>query len=219
MNTTPATEPLTMAVPKGRLLDQTIEFFESCGLSFSFEKRSLVAHETSGLLKLILVKNSDLPVYVKHGIAGMGISGEDTLYESGTEFYQLYTFNFGATHMCLCCREDYDPSMDQRQLAVATKFTRFARDYFHGQGIPVEIIRLGGSVELAPVLGLAPYIVDLVETGSTLRANKLKVTKTLAEIQVRLICNPAYYKLHFDRINAFITRLQGITTLEMPKNE
>ena len=121
--------------------------------------------------------------------------------------------------MCLCCREDYDPSMDQRQLTVATKFTRFARDYFHGQGIPVEIIRLGGSVELAPVLGLAPYIVDLVETGSTLRANKLKVTKTLSEIQVRLICNPAYYKLHFDRINAFMARLQGISSRETLTHE
>ncbi|MCA1754876.1 MAG: ATP phosphoribosyltransferase [Spirochaeta sp.] len=216
---TTATEPLTIAVPKGRLLDQTIEFFESCGLRFLFEKRSLVAHEANGLLKLILVKNSDLPVYVKHGIAGMGISGEDTLYESGAEFYHLHTFNFGSTKMCLCSREDYDPSMDQRQLSVATKFTRFARDYFHGQGIPVEIIRLGGSVELAPVLGLAPYIVDLVETGDTLRANKLKVTKTLAEIRVRLICNPAYYKLHYERINAFIARLQGITNPEMPKNE
>jgi len=200
--------PLTLALPKGRLLLQVQEFFESRGIRFVVEDRKLVAYDEERLLKLILVKNSDLPVYVNHGIAGLGICGEDVLYESGNSFYRLLQFGFGSTRMCLAARKDQTPEKDGGRLSVATKFTRFARDYFHSRGIPVEIIRLNGSVELAPVLGLAPYIVDLVETGSTLSANNLEVKKELAQIRVFLVANPAYYKFHFRRIDALVKRLQ-----------
>jgi len=200
--------PLTLALPKGRLLLQVQEFFESRGIRFAVEDRKLVAYDEEGLLKLILVKNSDLPVYVNHGIAGLGICGEDVLYESGNSFYRLLQFEFGSTRMCLAGRKEQKPETDGGRLSVATKFTRFARDYFHGRGIPVEIIRLNGSVELAPVLGLAPYIVDLVETGSTLSANNLEVKKELAQIRIFLVANPAYYKFHFRRIDALVNRLQ-----------
>ncbi|NBB90876.1 MAG: ATP phosphoribosyltransferase [Spirochaetes bacterium] len=201
--------PLTLALPKGRLFDQTQEHFARRGIYFEVEKRKLVAYDTGGLLKIILVKNSDLPVYVNHGIAGLGICGADVIYESGQSFFTLHEFDYGSTTMSLATRRDYDPEEDRGHMTVATKFTRYARDYFHRRGIPVEIIKLNGSVELAPVLGLAPYIVDLVETGSTLHANDLVVREELERINVHLIANPAYFKFHYRRVNDFLKRLRS----------
>lgn len=202
-------EPLTIAVPKGRLHDDARALFAERGLRFSFEKRKLVAEDGSGRIRLMLVKNSDVPVYVNHGIAGLGICGDDVLYEHGLDYFRLMTLPFGSTRMCLAGRRDHNPDQDHGRLRVATKFTRFAHDFFHARGIPVEVIRLGGSVELAPVLGLAPYIVDLVETGSTLEANDLVVTEELAQISVQLIANPAYYKFRYERIDELIRILAG----------
>jgi ATP phosphoribosyltransferase len=199
--------PISLAVPKGRLLDQVQEHFASRGIHFEFEKRKLVAHDNEGLLKIILVKNSDLPTYVNHGIAGLGICGEDVLYESGKPFFRLATLPFGSTRMCLATREEFEPQETGGKIRVATKFTRFTRDFFHEQGIPVELIRLNGSVELAPILGLAPYIVDLVETGGTLKANNLVVRQELAQIQVKLVANPAFYKYHYRRVRDFVERI------------
>lgn len=203
-----ATEtPLTLAVPKGRLEERVREYFGQCGIHFEFGGRELVTQDSEGQIRVILVKNSDLPVYVNNGIAGLGVCGYDVIYESGHDFYHLKEFDFGATKMCLAARKDFDPSSITGELRVASKFTRFARDLFHRRGIPVEVIKLAGSVELAPVLGLAPYIVDLVETGSTLRANNLAVVEELATIRVYLIANPGYYKFHHKRIEAFLERL------------
>lgn len=202
------TQPIPIALPKGRLFDEVQEYFTAAGIRFDFEKRKLVTYDEAGTAKLILVKNSDLPVYVNHGIAGLGICGDDVMYESGYDFFRLHTFPFGETRMCLATRNDFDPESDSGRLTVATKFTRFARDYFHERGIPVEVIRLNGSVELAPVLGLAPYIVDLVETGSTLKANNLVVRRELQRIRVHLVANPAFYKFHYDRVNRLVERLQ-----------
>ncbi len=199
--------PLTIALPKGRLFEQVQEFFGQKGYHFKFEKRKLVAHDESGLLKIFLVKNADLPTYVNHGIAGLGISGEDVIYETGLRFFRLMQFDFGSTDMCLAAKKDYGKPDTIRTVAVATKFPRFARDYFYSQGVPIQIIKLNGSVELAPILGLAPYIVDLVETGNTLRANNLEVVDTLKKINVHLISNPSYYKLNYRRINRFVEAL------------
>lgn len=207
MSETPS-DPLTLALPKGRLLDQTQEYLAARGLRFRVEKRKLVAYDEEGMLKIILVKNSDLPVYVTHGIAGLGICGADVIYESGQSFFKLHEFDFGGTTMCLATRRDYNPEGDRGHMTVATKFTRYARDYFHRRGMPVELIKLNGSVELAPVLGLAPYIVDLVETGSTLEANDLVVRQELERIGVHLIANPAYYKFHYSRVNEFLRLLR-----------
>lgn len=200
---------MTLALPKGRLFDQVQSFFESKGLVFRFEKRKLIAHDQSGLLKIFLVKNADLPTYIHHGIAGMGICGEDVLYEEAKNFYKLMKFDFGSTSMCLAARKGYTRPDSMRNLTVATKFPRFARDYFHSLGVPIQLIKLNGSVELAPILGLAPYIVDLVETGSTLKANNLEVIEKLSDIEVFMVANPAYYKLNYRRINSFIETLQA----------
>lgn len=198
------TGPLTLALPKGRLFEEIGERFARLGIGFTFEKRKLVARDEAGILEIFLVKNSDLPTYVHHGIAGLGICGTDVLYESGYRFFHLKSFDFGGTAMCIAGKKGIPFSMDKRGLSVATKFIRFTRDYFHNRGIPVEIIKLNGSVELAPVLGLAPYIVDLVETGNTLKANNLEVKQKLQDIEVQLIANPSYYKLHHRRIEHFL---------------
>jgi ATP phosphoribosyltransferase len=196
---------LTFALPKGRLQEQVQEHFGKAGIDFAFEKRKLVARDSSGTLEFLLVKNADLPTYVHHGIAGLGVCGEDVLYEAGFPLNRLLELPFGGTRMCLAGPKGASIDYGEGGIKVATKFTRFTKDYFHAQNIPVEMVKLNGSVELAPVLGLTPYIVDLVETGSTLKANNLEVLKVLSEIKVHLVANPAYYKYHYRRIGDFIS--------------
>ncbi len=199
--------PLTLALPKGRLFEEVKKQFSLKGMGFSFDNRKLVAHDASGLLKIFLVKNSDLPTYVNHGIAGLGICGSDVLYETGYKFFKLHTFDFGSTSMCIAGKKGQTLEKRGRKLTIATKFTRFTRDYYHSKGIPVEIVKLNGSVELAPVLGLTRYIVDLVETGNTLKANNLEIYEKLKDIKVHLIVNPSYYKLHYQAVNNFVARI------------
>lgn len=198
---------LTLALPKGRLQEQSEAYLRERGYVIEFEKRKLVAHDQSGRLKILLVKNADLPTYVHHGIAGLGVCGTDVVYESGFPFFELMEMPFGSTRMCLAGPRGRHPDAGSDRLVVASKFTRFARDYFADAGIRAEVIRLGGSVELAPVLGLAPFIVDLVETGNTLRAHDLEVIEELARIRVTLIANPAYYKFHYKQIDSFVDTL------------
>jgi ATP phosphoribosyltransferase len=195
-------------LPKGRLQEQSEAYLAQRGYHIRFQKRKLVATDDTGTLRIMLVKNSDLPTYVHHGIAGLGICGTDVIYESGFPFFTLMEMPFGSTQMCLAAKEGFDPVTWTGTLRVATKFTRFARDYFQRNGIAAQVIRLGGSVELAPVLGLAPYIVDLVETGNTLRAHGLTVVEELARVHVALIVNPAYYKFRYRSIDALVDTLQ-----------
>ena len=200
--------PLTLALPKGRLMDQIQQWLLQAGFAIDLEDRQLVAEDSQGEIRVLLVKNADLPVYVHHGIAGLGICGDDLLYEANLPLYRLMELPFGSTRLCLAAREGCQLS-NQGRLRVASKFTRFTRDYFHERNMPVDIIRLNGSVELAAVLGLTPYIVDLVETGETLKANKLTVLEELRKIKVHLIANPAYYKYHYKIIRNFMKRQGG----------
>ncbi len=202
-------EPLTIALPKGRLFEQVQEHFSSKELNFKFEKRKLVSYDDEGLLKIYLVKNSDLPAYVNSGIAGLGVCGDDVVYESGLDFYKLHTFDFGGTRLSMAALKEGRPEKDTEELTIATSYTAMTRDYFHNKGISVNIIKLNGSVELAPSLGLAPYIVDLVETGSTLKANGLEVIQDLMTIKVRMISNKAYFKLNYDKIRNLLERIGG----------
>ena len=193
--------PRTIAIPKGRLLDSVVKHLSAGGMDISFGSRKLSAVDSTGRLEVYKVKNHDLPTYVHHGIAGLGIVGDDTVAESGHSFTRVLTLPFGGTRLCIAAPEG-SPTPEKKggTVTVATSYVRMTRDWFHRRGIPVKIIRLGGSVELAPVLGLAPYIVDLVETGSTLVANGLEIITDLADIKVRLIANPAYFKLHYREI-------------------
>jgi ATP phosphoribosyltransferase len=197
---------LTIALPKGRLLERIIPCFREAGIEVAFAERELVCLDEKNKLKFLLVKNNDLTTYVHHGIAGLGICGEDRIIESGYRFYKLHKFPFGATRICLAGRRSAKAGKEPR-LKVATKFPRFTQSFFLKRGIPVEMIKLEGSVELAPVLGLAPYIVDLVETGSTLKAHGLEVLEELADIKVVLISNPAYYKLEYQNVDHLVHKL------------
>ncbi|AHC14457.1 ATP phosphoribosyltransferase [Salinispira pacifica] len=201
--------PLTLALPKGRLEEQVREHFAKAGIEYHFEKRKLVARDKDKRLEIFLVKNADLPTYVHHGIAGLGVCGEDVLYEAGVPLHRLKELPFGSTRMCLAGPKGASIDVSEQGLKVATKFTRFTRDYFHNQNIPVEMVKLNGSVELAPVLGLTPYIVDLVETGGTLKANNLEVLQELSSIRVHLVANPAYYKYHYREIEHFLEILEA----------
>lgn len=200
---------MTIALPKGRLFDKSNDLFAKAGHRFTVGERRLVAVDEAKQYKAILVKNSDLPTYVQHGIAGLGICGSDVIYESGYEFIELLTLPFGSTRICLAGLKESN-SYQNGRLRVATKFTRFTRDFFHHQGIPVDIIQLNGSVELAPVLGLTPYIVDLVETGTTLEAHNLEIKEVLGETHVVLFANPAHYKYHFKEIDHLVDRLKNV---------
>lgn len=199
---------LSIALPKGRLQKKVQEMFAKRGVEIDFEDRKLVAYDKNKEYKFILVKNGDLPTYVNYGIAGIGVCGTDVIYESGFEFYKPLTFSFGSTTMCLAGKKGESDWKDRRPLLVSSKFTKFTRDYFTKLGIPVEIIKLNGSVELGPVLGLTPFIVDLVETGSTLVANNLEVIEKLKDIKVKMVCNPAYYKIHYKKINRLVDFLK-----------
>lgn len=200
----------TIALPKGRLFEKTNDLLARCGYHLTLGERQLVAREQSGHMQAILVKNADLPTYVHHGIAGLGICGSDVIFESGYEFFDLLTLPFGQTRICLAGRkDDGDRHRDASSLTVATKFPRFTYDFFHRRGVPVDVIKLDGSVELAPVLGLAPYIVDLVETGNTLRAHDLEVKEVLGETAVHLVANPAFYKYHYQDVDELVHRLRS----------
>ena len=198
---------MSIAVPKGRLQNQTQQLFEESGIGFDFTSRELTAENLEAGFRAILVKNSDLATYVSHGIAGLGVCGDDLLAESERDFLKLLPLPFGTTKMCIAGKSAGSVWQGVGNLVVATKFTRFTRNYFHGNGTPVRIIKLNGSVELAPLLGLAPYIVDLVETGNTLKENNLKVIDILATMRVHLIANPAYYKIHYMAVNQLVETL------------
>ena len=199
---------ITIALPKGRLLDRVQELFSEKGYPFSFKDRKLVVSDPEGEFEFLAVKNTDLPTYITHGIAGIGVCGTDVIYESGHTFYELMGFPFGGTKMCLAAKKGTPLPPEGAKITVATKFTRFTRDYYHSIATPVEIIKLNGSVELAPVLGLTKYIVDIVETGSTLKANNLEVLQALGETSVKMIANPAYYKIHYRKINKLVEILK-----------
>ena len=138
-------ETLTIALPKGRLLGRIEAFLTSAGMEIGFDDRKLVATDATGTLRAMLVKNSDLPTYVHHGIAGLGICGTDGIYESACPFFELMELPFGSTRMCLAARTDHPEEEPRGEVRVATKFTRFAQHYFMERGISAEVIRLGGS--------------------------------------------------------------------------
>lgn len=193
--------PLTIAIPKGRLFDTVMEHLSSRDMEINFGNRQLSAVDSTGRIEVYKVKNHDLPAYVHHGIAGLGICGDDTVAESGLSFTRIISLPFGGTSLCVAAPEGSTPPEQLRKpVTIATSYVRMARDWFHKRGIPVKIIKLAGSVELAPALGLAPYIVDLVETGGTLKANGLEVVTHMCDIKVRLIANTAYFKLHYREI-------------------
>ena len=205
---------LTIAIAKGRLQDDAFALFRRVGVAVSDEalaSRRLLVDDEGGRYSFIFVKPADVPVYVEYGVADAGVCGRDVLMESQADVHEPLDLGFGRCRLVVAGRREsasrgYNPLATAR---VATKYPRLTADYFQRRGVPVELIELSGSVELAPVLGLSEHIVDLVETGRTLRENGLVIIDTIAESSARLIVNRASYHLKRAAVAALLDLLRA----------
>lgn len=201
---------LTIAIAKGRLQAETLDLLSRAGLGLSSEtilSRRLAVEDESGRYRLIFVKPADVPVYVEHGIADCGIVGRDVLLESEPDLLQPLSLNIGACRIVVAATQN--PAANRPGiLRVATKYPRTAARHFGSRGVAVELIQLSGSVELASVLGLADCIVDLVETGNTLRENGLKIIEVITSSTARLVVNRASYQLKADAVVQLVHSLE-----------
>lgn len=187
---------INVALPKGRLGDRVYDMFEAAGFecpSIREKNRKLIFENSEKGVRYFWVKPSDVAIYVERGAADIGVVGKDILMEAGSDIYELLDLNTGCCRMAVAAPKGYvnDPDSDLR---VATKFTNVAREYYASMGRDIDIIHLNGSIELAPILGLSDVIVDLVETGTTLRENNLEVIEEIAQISARLISNKSSFK-------------------------
>jgi ATP phosphoribosyltransferase len=202
---------LTIAIAKGRLQRGTLELLASSGLCDTrdaLSSRRLAIEDESGRFRFIFVKPMDVPVYVAHGIADCGVVGRDVIMESEADLLQPLTLDIGRCRIVVAAHADR-PASSYGMLRVATKYPHIAAAYFGARGQPVEVIELSGSVELAPVLGLADCIVDLVETGRTLADNGLSIVDVIAESTGRLVVNRASYQLKAEAVGALIAALEA----------
>jgi ATP phosphoribosyltransferase len=200
---------LTIALSKGRLTDLSIELFEAIGIDCSEirnSSRKLILVDEKNKIKFFLAKPSDVPTYVEYGAADIGIVGKDTLLEEGRHLYEVLNLGFAACKMVVAGPAELLGKLDQlNNKRVATKYPRIAREYFeHKRRESIEIIKLNGSVELAPLVGLSEVIVDLVESGRTLKENGLAVLDNIADISARMVVNRVSMKMESDRINNII---------------
>ena len=204
-------EPLRIALTKGRLQDKSVELFEAMGLDCSPIKdpgRRLVHTIPNYPLDAVLAKAPDVITYVEHGVCDLGIVGKDTILEQGKSFYEVLDLGFGKCRFALAVKEGADFYGTYKTRRVASKYPNVARAFFEKKGMDVDIIKIEGSVELAPILDLADAIVDIVETGSTLKANGLVPIDDVAQVSARLIVNTASMKLHKAAIDDFISRCE-----------
>jgi ATP phosphoribosyltransferase len=202
---------LTIAIAKGRLQRGTLELLANSGLCDTREalsSRRLTLEDESGRFRFIFVKPMDVPVYVAHGVADCGVVGRDVLMESQADLLQPLTLGIGRCRIVVAAPTDWRDNT-YGMLRVATKYPHIAATYFGGRGQPVEVIELSGSVELAPVLGLADCIVDLVETGRTLQDNGLSVVEVIAESTARLVVNRASYQLKATVLGTLVAALEA----------
>ncbi len=199
---------LTIAIPKGRLQSEALELFARAGMRLDVrDSRCLAIEDESGRGRFIFVKPADVPVYVEHGIADCGLAGRDVLLESESDLLQPLCLDIGNCEIAIAAPNG-TPKTGYTMLRVATKYPRIAARHFGVRGQPVEIIELSGSVELAPGLGLADCIVDLVETGRTLRENGLSIVEVIANSTAQLVVNRASYQLKTKVIGDLIFALK-----------
>lgn len=204
---------LRIAVTKGRLLDKSIDMMEKMGLDCEEVKnpgRKLVVGVNDYGLDVVMSKAPDVITYVEHGVCDMGIVGKDTILEGDGSFYEVLDLGYGKCHFMLAVKEGFDFYGSYKSRKVASKYPNVAKKYFAKKGMDVSVIKIEGSVELAPILGLADGIVDIVETGSTLRANGLVEVEKLHDISARLIVNTASMKLYKEQILDFIQKCEGV---------
>ena len=207
---------ITLALSKGRILDETLPLLEAAGIAPAEDpetSRKLIGPTHRPDVRLVLVRASDTPTYVQYGAADLGIAGKDVLYEhGGAGLYQPLDLRIAACRMVVAVPDGFDYAKAVRQgarLRVATKYLRVAREHFAAKGVHVDLIRLYGSMELAPLTGLADAIVDLVATGNTLRANALHAAEEIVPISSRLIVNQAALKLKRERLQPLIEAFEA----------
>lgn len=207
---------LTFALTKGRLAKKTLEMLERLGITCEEMKdkdsRKLIFVNEELGLKFFLAKGPDVPTYVEYGAADIGVVGKDTIIEEGRKVHEVLDLGFGKCRMCVCGPESArDLLQHHEQIRVATKYPKIAKDYFYNKKHQtVEIIKLNGSIELAPIVGLADVIVDIVETGSTLRENGLAVLEEVCPLSARMVVNPVSMKMEQERISKLITDLRQV---------
>ena len=206
---------ITVALPKGKLFKPSAELLNQIGWTaegLHEKSRKLIITNEAARLKFIITKTADVPTYVEYGAADIGIIGKDVIVESGKDVYELLDLGFGKCHLMMAVPKDKKrPRLeDYAHTRVATKFPRLAENFFAAQGMQMEYIKLNGSIELGPIVGLSESIVDIVETGTTLRENNLEEIVTIMDSTARLIANRVSYKLKFARINSLVEDLAKI---------
>jgi ATP phosphoribosyltransferase len=201
---------LTIALSKGRILDQTLPLLEKAGISVpksELESRKLILDTNLNDVKVIVIRASDVPVFVQHGAADIGIAGKDVLLEHGANgIFELLDLGISKCRLMVASKKGQD--LNKSTLKVATKYVKSAKEYFYRQGKQVEVIKLYGAMELAPIVGLSDCIVDLVDTGNTLKANNLVPLELIQEISSRLIVNSAAFNTKHKDINQWIQKIE-----------
>lgn len=203
---------LTVALAKGRLAELAMDIFASIGmdcLEMKEKTRKLIFTDEKNKMKFILVKASDVPTYVEYGAADIGIVGKDTLLEENKELYEMINLGFGRCKMAVCgpieLKDEFHKIND---LKVASKYPHIAEKYFHEQGQTIELIKLNGSVELAPLVGLSDVIVDIVESGQTLKENGLDVLEDICPLSAWFVVNKVSMKMHTERIMDIVEKFK-----------
>lgn len=206
-------EYINIALTKGRLAEKTFKLFEKMGIIFddySPESRKLIFTSRRDGIKVVFVKAGDVPIYVEQGAADIGVAGKDTIMEAESNLYEVLDLGFGKCRFAVAAPKDYEFKTG-RKLRVATKYPNVAKNYFKQKGEPIEIIKLTGSVELAPLMGLSDVIVDIVESGKTLKENGLVVLENICDVSARLIINKVSFKTKSERVEVIINDLKRLT--------
>jgi ATP phosphoribosyltransferase len=201
--------PIRIALTKGRLEKSTIQLFEKLGYNCDEvhnKGRRLILSIGDGQFEVVLAKAADVITYVEHGVCDLGVVGKDTILEKGSSFYELLDLGFGKCRFALACKSGYDFYHGYGAKTIATKYPKVTRTFFEGKDMDVRVIKIEGSVELAPLVGLADGIVDIVETGSTLKANNLEIIEYVTDISARLIANTASLKLRKNEIEELVKK-------------
>ncbi|SDW51312.1 ATP phosphoribosyltransferase catalytic subunit [Marinococcus luteus] len=208
-------EWLTIAMPKGRIFEEAVQLLRKAGFPIppEFEEsRKLIVDAPEANMRFILAKPMDVPTYVEHGVADIGVAGKDTMIEEERDVYEVLDLNISACYLAVAGLPEYEKSDVNPK--VASKYPNLATQYFKQQGEQVEIIKLNGSIELAPLVGLADRIVDIVSTGQTLKENGLIELETIVPITSRLIVNPVSYRLKDTVIDDLVERVAQVIGVE-----
>ncbi len=205
--------PIRIALTKGRLEKDTVALFEKLGFDCTelhHKGRKLILRIPDANLEVVLAKAADVITYVEHGVCDMGVVGKDTIMEYGGSFFELTDLGFGKCKFAVAGKSAEDLYTGYRAKTIATKYPNVSRRFFEAKGMDVDIVKIEGSVELAPLIGLADAIVDIVETGTTLKENGLKVIEDVAAVSARVIVNSASIKLRKNEIETLLDKIENV---------